>query len=188
MSAPRTEDVSALLAAWRLGDQDALERLVTILYQELRRVARAKLRSEPRGHPMQTTDLVHEAYLRLADVERLTVRDRTHLLSLAARLMRQVLVDDARRRLARKRGGNPTMVSLGEMAAPAASGVDLLALDEALSDLALVDPRLSRLVELKFFAGFTITKAAQALGVSTATVERDWTAARAWLYDRLRRS
>jgi RNA polymerase sigma factor (TIGR02999 family) len=189
MPAPRTEDVTALLAAWQQGDQAALPRLIPLLYEELRRVARARLRSEPPGHVLQTTALVHEAYLRLLNVQRLNVRDRTHLLSLAARLMRQVLVDDARKRLARKRGANPTMVSLSDIAAPAAAaGVDLLALDQALGELASVDPRLSRLVELKFFAGFTIAEAAEALGVSTATIERDWTVARAWLYDRLSRS
>jgi RNA polymerase sigma factor (TIGR02999 family) len=187
--ASRTEQINGLLLAWQQGDETALQRLVPLVYHELRRVARARLRAEPRGHILQTTALVHEAYLRLVDLERLNVRDRTHLLSLAARLMRQVLVDDARRRRAHKRGGSPTMVSLSDVPIPTGTvGVDVLALEEALNELTSVDPRLSQVVELKFIAGLTITEAAQALGVSTATVERDWSVARAWLYDRLSRA
>ena len=187
--ASRTEEVNALILAWQQGDEAALSRLIPLVYQELRRVARARLRSEPPGHILQTTALVHEAYLRLVDVDRLNVRNRTHLLALAARLMRQVLVDHARRRRALKRGGDPTLVSLSDVSIPTdTAGVDVLALDEALDELSSDDPRLSRLVELKFFAGLTIAEAAQALGVSTATVERDWTVARAWLYERLSRA
>ena len=116
----------------------------------------------------------------------MNVRNRAHLLALAARLMRQVLVDHARRRRALKRGGDATMVSLSDVSMPTETpGVDVLALDEALGELMSLDPRLSRIVELKFFAGLSISEAAQALGVSTATVERDWTVARAWLYQRL---
>jgi RNA polymerase sigma factor (TIGR02999 family) len=182
----RAEDVTEMLLAWHLGDEDALKRLVPLVYQELRRVARARLRAEPPGHILQTTALVHEAYLRLVQIDRMNVRDRAHLLSLAARLMRQVLVDVARKRRSVKRGGDAILVSLSGVSVPAeAPALDVLALDEALGELTGLDPRLSRVVELKFFAGLSISEAAEALGVSTATVERDWTVARAWLYERL---
>ncbi len=184
----RAEDVTALLQAWHLGDEDALKRLIPFVYQELRRVARARLRAEAPGHILQTTALVHETYLRLVQVDRMNVRDRAHLLSLAARLMRQVLVDAARKRRSVKRGGDPILVSLSDVSVPAESpALDVLALDEALGELATIDVRLSRVVELKFFAGLSISESAEALGVSTATVERDWTVARAWLYERLSR-
>ena len=184
----RVEDVTGLLRAWHEGDEDALARLVPLVYQELRRVARARLRAEAPGHILQTTALVHEAYLRLVQIDRLNVRDRTHLLSLAARLMRQVLVDVARRRRSAKRGGDVILVSLSDVSLPGdAPALDVLALDEALGELTTVDPRLSQIVDLKFFAGLTISEAAETLGVSTATVERDWTVARAWLYERLSR-
>jgi len=177
-----------MLRAWHEGDEDALGRLVPLVYQELRRVARARLRAEAPGHILQTTALVHEAYLRLVQLNRMSVRDRAHLLSLAARLMRQVLVDFARKRRTVKRGGDPILVSLSDVSVPGdAPALDVLALDEALGELTTVDPRLSQVVDLKFFAGLTISDAAEALGVSTATVERDWTVARAWLYERLSR-
>jgi RNA polymerase sigma factor (TIGR02999 family) len=173
-----------MLLAWQQGDDAALQRLVPLVYQELRRVARARLRAEPPGHILQTTALVHEAYLRLVDLDRLHVCNRAHLLALAARLMRQVLVDHARRRRAHKRAG--ATISIDDVSIPTEPpGVDVLALDAALDDLMAVDPRLSRIVELKFFAGLTISETAKALGISTATVERDWTAARAWLHQRL---
>ena len=184
----RAEDVTGMLLAWHLGDEDALKRLIPFVYQELRRVARARLRAEAPGHILQTTALVHEAYLRLVQIDRMNVRDRAHLLSLAARLMRQVLVDFARKRRSVKRGGDAILVSLSDVSVPAeAPALDVLALDEALGELTSLDPRLSQVVELKFFAGLSISEAAEALGVSTATVERDWTVARAWLYERLAR-
>jgi RNA polymerase sigma factor (TIGR02999 family) len=183
--APRAEDVTGLLRAWHEGDASALERLIPLVYQELRRVARARLRAEAPGHILQTTALVHEAYLRLVQVDRMSVRDRAHLVSLSARLMRQVLVDVARKRRTVKRGGDAILVSLTGAEPADAPAVDVLALDDALGELARLDPRLSQVVELKFFAGLNISEAAEAMEVSTATVERDWTAARAWLYDRL---
>jgi len=186
VDAPRAEDVTGMLRAWHAGDEDAFKRLVPLVYQELRRVARVRLRAEAPGHILQTTALVHEAYLRLVQVDRMSVGDRAHLLSLAARLMRQVLVDFARKRLAVKRGGDAIVVSLSDVSAPAAApAIDVLALDEALGELTGLDARLARVVELKFFAGLSISETAEALGVSTATVERDWTVARAWLYERL---
>jgi RNA polymerase sigma factor (TIGR02999 family) len=149
-------------------------------------VARAQLRSERDGHSLQTTDLVHEVYLRLVDIDRMTVENRAHFFAVTSRLMRQLLVDHARRRGADKRGGGATMVSLSQ-ASPAARtiAVDILALEEALEALTMLDERLCRVVELKFFGGLTIEEVAVALNVSRATVERDWTAARAWLFDRL---
>jgi len=179
--------VTELLLEWRHGDKAALDRLLPLVYEELRRVARARLKGERGGHILQTTALVHEAYLRLVDLDRMTVQGRTHFFALAARLMREVLVDAARKRRADKRGGDVTIVGL-DLASPAtpAKSVDVLALDEALGQLAAVDERLCRVVELRFFAGLSIDEAAEALEVSTATVERDWTVAKAWLYQRLK--
>lgn len=183
---PSRPDVTAMLLAWRQGDEKALEGLIPLVYDELRRLARARLRTEPRGHILQTTALVHEAYLRLVDINRMNVRDRSHLLAMAARLMRQILVDHARRRNARKRDGHVTMIGLDEVSIPnTARGVDVLALDEALEELTTCDARLCRVVELKYFSGLTIDETAATLGVSPATVERDWAIAKAWLHQRL---
>jgi RNA polymerase sigma factor (TIGR02999 family) len=183
---PSRPDVTAMLLSWQQGDEQALEGLIPLVYDELRRLARARLRKEPRGHILQTTALVHEAYLRLVDINRMNVRDRSHLLAMAARLMRRILVDHARRRTARKRGGSVTMVGLDELSIPnAESGIDVLALDEALNDLTRLDARLCRVVELKYFSGLTIDETAETLQVSSATVERDWTIAKAWLHERL---
>ncbi|HKE84702.1 MAG TPA: sigma-70 family RNA polymerase sigma factor [Vicinamibacterales bacterium] len=183
---PRAREVTGLLQAWQQGDRGALDRLIPLVYDELRNVARARLRAEPAGHILQTTALVHEAYLRLVDIDRITVRDRTHLFALAARLMRQILVDQARRKNARKRGGEVKIVGLeGVTTATDPPAIDVLALDEALTELASVDPHLCQVVEVKFFAGLTIAEMADALSVSAATAVRDWTVARAWLYQRL---
>jgi len=181
-----SQDVTELIRAWQRGEAGALERLLPPLYDELRRVARAYLRRERPGHTLQPTALVHEAYARLAGGRVAAPRDRAHFLALAARLMREILVDHARRRRARKRGGTATVIALDE-AVPAreVATVDLLALDEALTELNARDPRLCRVVELKFFAGLNIDETAHALQVSAATVERDWTVSRAWLHQRL---
>ena len=180
------EDVTKLLQAWQRGDAGALDQLLPLIYDELRRVARARLRAERQGHTLQAIALVHEAYLRLFCTAGATPRDRTHLFALAARVMRQILVDHARRKEARKRGGTETLIALDEsVAAPRIATVDLLALDEALTELSALDPRLGRIVELKFFAGLNIDETAEALQISTSTVERDWTVARAWLHQRL---
>jgi RNA polymerase sigma factor (TIGR02999 family) len=156
------------------------------VYDELRRVARRHLRHEQPGHALQATALVHEVYLRLVDVDRLTLTNRTHFFAVAAKLMRQILVDHGRRQRAGKRGGGATVLSLDE-ALPAAwtSSVDVLALDQALDALSAIDPRQCRVVELRFFAGLTIDEAATALGISPATVEREWVLAKAWLFRRL---
>jgi RNA polymerase sigma factor (TIGR02999 family) len=179
------EAVTALLLEWRQGDKGAFDRLVPVVYQELRRVARAHLKGE-RAHSLQTTALVHEAYLRLVDLDRMTIDSRTHFFAVAARLMRQILVDHARKRLADKRGGGVTIVGLEEVTqATKTRAVDVLALDEALDQLTSVDARLCHVVELRFFAGLNIDETAEALDVSTATVERDWVMTRAWLFQRL---
>jgi RNA polymerase sigma factor (TIGR02999 family) len=183
------DDVTALLIEWRQGDAAALERLVPLVYAELKKVAGAHLRHEQAGHSLQATALVHEVYLRLVNVDRMTFESRAHFMAVAARLMRQILVDRARRKLAGKRGGRATMVSLDGVS-PAVSAVgptniDVLALDEALAELASFDAQQCRIVEMRFFAGLTIDEAAHALGISTATVEREWAVAKAWLYTQL---
>lgn len=182
-------EITSLLLQWRNGGSEALHRLIPVVYAELSRVARARLRGERAGHSLQTSELVHEAYLRLVDVDRMSLENRAHFFAVASRLMRQILVDHARRRDADKRGGGVAMMSLSD-AAPAAPAlpvpvVDILALDQALDVLTALDPRLGRVVELKFFGGLTIEETAAALDVSQATVERDWAVARAWLYDRM---
>lgn len=179
-------DVTGLLIKWGQGDKAALDALIPLVYRELRGVAGARLRGERAGCSLQTTALVHETYLRLVDLHRLTIENRTHFFAIAARLMRQILVDQARRSQAEKRGGGLTMVTI-EAASPASAPniVDVLVLDQALEELASMDERLCRVVELKFFGGLTIDETAEALDVSSATVERDWAAARAWLYERM---
>jgi RNA polymerase sigma factor (TIGR02999 family) len=182
------DDVSALLAEWRGGDPVALDRLLPLVYADLRRVARAHLRREQAGHSLQATALVHETYLRLVNAGRLRLENRAHFLAIAARLMRQVLVDHARRRHAHKRGAAATMVSLesaGTAPEVQPTDVDVIALDIALHELASFDPQQCRVVELKFFAGLTIDEIADALEISAATVEREWVIAKAWLYHRL---
>jgi len=185
----RPHKVTELLLSWGQGDPAALDRLVPLLYDDLRRVARGHLRRERPGHSLQATALVHEVFLRLVDVDRMTLKSRTHFFALSARLMRQILVDHARRQRASKRGAGATVISLTEAAGAAAptstSIVDVLALDEALDALSSFDVRQCRVVELRFFAGLNIPETADALGVSTPTVERDWAMAKAWLHQRL---
>ena len=179
-------DVTSLLIKWRQGDRTALDELIPLVYRELRRVASARLRGEQPGGALQTTALVHEAYLRFVDLHRLTLENRTHFFAVAARLMRQILVDHARRAHAGKRGGGVTLIAI-DSGSPAVTPdlVDVLALDRALEELTMVEERLCRVVEFRFFAGLTIDETAATLGVSAATVERDWMVAKAWLYDRL---
>jgi len=179
-------EVTELLVSWRQGDAAALDRLVPLVYDELRRVARRHLRGESPRHALQATALVHEVYLRLVDVDRMTLTNRAHFFGLAATLMRQILVDHARRQRADKRGGGATMLSLDGVSPTAQpASVDVLALDEALGALASIDERQCRVVELRFFAGLNIDETAEALGVSPATVEREWALAKAWLYRQL---
>ena len=183
----RAHEVTALLLSWREGDAAALERLIPLVYDELRRLARGRVRRESPGQALQATALVHELFLRIVATDRLTLKSRTHFFALSAKLMRQILVDRARRRGADKRGGGATVMSLDEAPPPAAraSSVDVLALDEALEALSSVDARQCRIVELRFFAGLNVPETAEALGVSTATIEREWALAKAWLHRRL---
>ena len=186
MTQQGTGDVTALLVQWCDGDRAALDALLPLVYNELRRVARSRLRREGEGHGLQTTALVHEVYLRLVNVDQLPLQSRVHFFAVAARLMRQILVDQARRRRAGKRGGGPTLLALNpETPDPSRDPVDVLALDAALDELGRLDERLARVVELKFFAGLTIAETAAALKVSVVTVERDWAFAKGWLYQRL---
>jgi RNA polymerase sigma-70 factor, ECF subfamily len=179
-------EVTELLLSWRQGDAAALDRLIPVVYDELRRVARRRLRGESPGHALQATALVHEVYLRLVDVDRMTLTSRAHFFGVAATLMRQILVDHARRQHADKRGGRATMVSLdGVSPAALPLSVDVLALDQALGALSVIDDRQCRVVELRFFAGLNIDETAEALGVSPTTVEREWALAKAWLYRQL---
>ena len=181
-------DVTRLLHAWRAGESDALERLTPVVYQELRRLAHRHMRGERVDHVLQTTALVHEAYLRLIDLE-LGFRDRVHFFAIAARLMRRVLVDLARERDAQKRGGDAVVLSLDEARigdlGEIAPRADILALDLALEELADFDARKARVVELRFFGGLTIDETAAVLDVGHATVERDLKLAKAWLARRL---
>jgi RNA polymerase sigma factor (TIGR02999 family) len=176
------EDVTDLLRAWGDGDLGARDRLLPLVYQELRRRAAAHLRRERRGHTLQPTDLVHEAYLRLIDQRRTVWQNRGQFFGLASQMMRRILVDRARAQKMAKRSGRWARVTLDEaMAAARPPDVDVLDLDAALTQLASFDERKSRIAELRFFGGLALEEAGEALGLSVATVERDWQAARAWL-------
>lgn len=184
-------EVTRLLRRAREGEPGALEEVFPLVLEELRAVAAGRLRGEPEGHTLQPTALVNEAYVKLVASPDVDWRDRAHFFAVAARAMRQVLVDRARRRNADKRGAGarPTTLSGEELleAADGPSPEDLLALDEALDELDRLDPRLRQVVELRFFAGLTDGEIGQALGVTRRTVQRDWTKARAWLYAELDR-
>ena len=183
MRKPSQEDITGLLAAWGGGDRAALDRLMPLVYQELRRLAHRQMRRERPGDTLQTTALVNEAYMRLVDYERVQARDRSHFLSIAAQAMRRVLIERARARRSDKRGSNPQRVPLEDAAEVSDErAAELVALDDALDALAAFDPRKARLVELKYFGGLTIEETAEALGVSAPTVERDWRTARIWLH------
>jgi len=176
-------DITALLQRWREGQAEAAGEVYQVLYKELRRQARACMRREAPDHALQTTELVHEVYVRLAAAECPAWRDRVHFLAVAARAMRRVLIDMARGRRATKRGGGVLHVPLDTSEALAVGpGVDVLALDRALDDLARIDPRKATGVELRFFGGLSNEEIANALDVSTDTVLRDWRMARAWLH------
>ena len=178
--------LSALIITARSGDRAAEARLSEVVYPELRRLARHYLSRERAGHTLQTTDLVHEAWLRLFAADPIAVQDRTHLIALMATQMRRALVDYARHRNAAKGPGAAVRIALTAVDPIAARpDEDVLAIDEALTALEAVDPRASRMVEMRFFAGLTEHEAADALGVSVATLKRDWAFARAWLYERL---
>ena len=183
--ADERERISQLLADWANRDPAARDRLVPIVYEELRRLAHHYMRGERDGHTLQTTALVNEAYLRLAGIDGMKWRDRAHFFAMAATLMRRVLVDYARQRARDKRGAGISVTSLDENVVAPQPAVDVIALDEALERLGAVDPQQSRVVELRFFAGLSVEETAEALGISPATVKRDWATARLWLYNEL---
>ena len=186
MSGLVSQQVTALLSAWRDGNPAAQDRLFQLIYKDLHRVAARYMGQEAPGHTLQTTALVHEAYIRLIDIERVHWQDRAHFLAVAARVMRRILVDSARARRYQKRGGGAPMISLDESILVAGDhGSDLVALDDALSALAVMDERKSRVVELRFFAGLSLEETAHVLDVSVGTVRRDWSLAQAWLFREL---
>jgi RNA polymerase sigma factor (TIGR02999 family) len=180
---PISADVTGLLAAWSQGDSRALEQLIPLVSEELRRLAHAYMRRQRPGHLLQTTALVHEAYIRLVDARSLNWQSRSHFYGISAKLMREILVDIARAEQAQKRGGGATPLPLDEAAGVAKTpGVDLVALDDALNDMARFDQRKASIVELRFFGGLSVEETADAVQVAPATVKREWNKAKAWLY------
>ena len=187
MSRVPSQQVSALLGQWQAGDQEALRALVPLVYKELRTAAHACLKRERPGHTLQTTELVHEAYLRLADRQPFEAESRSHFVAIAARLMRQILVDYARSRNAEKRGADRRVDLDVSLALPQIRSVDVVSLDDALKDLARLDEQQSLIVELRFFGGLTTEEAAGLLGISRSTAKRDWNVAKAYLTRQMKR-
>jgi len=179
-------NITELLVGYQGGDKEALDQLMPIVYDELRRQAARYLRREQAGHTLQTTALIHEAYVRLVDQRNVQWQNRAHFFGIAAQLMRRILVDHARTKKRVKRGGSKVQVSLAD-ATVAVKGpdLDIVALDEALEHLAKVDEQQSRVVELRYFSGLTVEETAEVMGISTATVKREWSVARAWLHREL---
>ena len=179
---PSPEEITQLLVAWGRGDQAALDQLVPLVYDELYRLARRYMNRERQGHTLQTTALVNEAYLRMVDLKRVRWQNRAHFFAISAQVMRRILVDFARSRHYQKRGGGAQQVTLDETLDVATEpSADLVALDDALTALAAVDPRKSQVVELRFFGGLSVEETAEVLNVSPDTVMRDWKMAKVWL-------
>jgi RNA polymerase sigma-70 factor, ECF subfamily len=177
-----SSNITQILAGWREGSDAAREHVIEVVYGELRRLARHHLRREHPGHTLQTTALVHEAYLQLVDQRRVDWQSRAHFFGIAAHLMRRILVEHARKAGALKRGGDEVRVPLDdEIAAAAERDIGVVALDDALNALALLDPQQSQVVELRFFGGLTVEETAHVLGVSPRTIKREWRLAKAWL-------
>jgi RNA polymerase sigma factor (TIGR02999 family) len=186
MTTSGSQQITQMLLAWSNGDQAALEALMPLVYNELRKVAARHLRGQRPGHTLQTTALVNEAYLRLIDASQVRWQNRAHFFAVSAQLMRRILVDFARSRNYQKRGGGAERVSLDEaMAVAPERGADLLALDEALARLQALNPRQAQVVELRYFGGLSEEETAEALKISVRTVRRDWNFARVWLYREL---
>ena len=189
MSGDTQVDVTGLLVNWSNGDQQALEELMPLVYGELRRLAKAYLRRERSDHTLQSTALVNEAFLRLVNQRNVQWKNRAHFFGIAAQLIRRILVDHARAHQADKRGAGAFKLSLDEaIGVPEKQDLDLVALDDALQKLSELDPQQGRIVELRFFAGLSIEETGEVLGVSPATVKREWSTARAWLYRELSRA
>jgi len=189
MARPSQNDITGLLLDWGTGDKAALDKLIPLVYKELRRLAHQYMRQERVGNTLQTSALINEAYIRLVDYNRMRWQDRAHFYAVAAQAMRRILVERARRRSRHKRGGGARQVSLDEAAdvvADRAAGV--IALDQALTDLFAISPRKGQVVELRYFGGLNIDETARVLGISSPTVEREWRAAKAWLYKAVTKS
>jgi len=188
MAHPISPDVTQLLRSWSEGNSNALEQLIPLVRKELQWLAHAYMRREQPGHVLQTTALVHEAYLRLVDAQTLKWQNRAHFYGIAAKLMRQILVEIARAEHSQKRGGGIAPVSLEETAVLSkAPDSNLLALDEALNDLEQFDQRKARIVEMRFFGGLSVEETAEVLKISAITVMREWNKAKAWLYQAVKR-
>ena len=181
MVMPSPKEVTRLLVDWGNGDQEALDELIPLVYDELRRLARAYMRRESQDHTLETSALVNEAYLRLIDQKSVKWQNRAHFFGVAAQLMRRILVNHARSRSRVKRGGRTQIVSLDEQAIITKEVAEVIALDEALKNLAEMDPRKSQIVEMKFFGGLTTEEVAEVLKITSRTVEREWRKAKAWL-------
>jgi RNA polymerase sigma factor (TIGR02999 family) len=181
MTAASALDVTKLLRDWTGGDRSALDRLLPVVYEELRRTAAAYMHRERAGHTLQATALINEAYLRVIDINRIEWRDRTHFFALCAQMMRRVLVDHARSRIYLKRGRGVRPVTLDESMVVGEPTAELIALDDALNALALRDERKARVVELRFFGGLSVEETATVLNVSPQTVSRDWSLSKTWL-------
>ncbi|HYL99171.1 MAG TPA: sigma-70 family RNA polymerase sigma factor [Blastocatellia bacterium] len=176
-------EVTQLLADYRNGDSSALDRLFPLIYDELRRLASSYMRRERRDHTLQTTALVHEAYIKMVGPQNIPWQNRVHFFAVAAKIMRRILIDRARTRNYAKRGGGAIKLSLDEaLVLTDSRAAELVALDDALNELAELDPRQSQVVELRFFGGLTVEETAQFLNISSDTVTRDWNVAKAWLY------
>ncbi len=187
MNQPASQDITRLLLAWGAGDKAALDALMPLVYGELRKLARRFMRRQPADHTLQTTALVNEAYLRLIDSSRVNWQNRNHFFAISAQLMRRVLVDFARARGSQKRGGDAQKIELDEtLVVPLEQKTDLVALDEALTELAQLNERQSKVVELRYFGGLSEEEIAAHLEVSVRTVRRDWSVARAWLFRRMK--
>lgn len=191
MGQERSEEITHLLHGWRAGDRQSLDALLPIVYKELHRLAHFQLRRERPDHTLQSAALVHEAYLRLVGMSAPQWEGRSHFFAIAAQLMRQILVDYARRHRAGKRGAGADALSLEGSSVMLSQGqdkdVDVVALDDALKALTQIDPRKAQVVEMRFFGGLTFEEAAEVLGVSAITVQRDWSTARAWLHREMHR-
>ena len=182
-----SQPVSELLVQWRAGDQEALEKLVPLVYKELREIAHYHLRRERPGHTLQSAALVHEAYLRLADQKPFEADNRAHFLAVASRLMRQILVDYARSHAAAKRGADLRVELDAAMILPQERNAEVIALDEALKTLSQIDEQQGQIVEMRFFGGLSIEEIGEVLGISRSTVKREWNVAKAWLVREMRR-
>ena len=178
-----SEEITQLLTSWSRGEKAALERLVPLVYPELRRIAKRQMARENPDHTLQTSALINEAYLRLVDRENIDWQNRAHFFSVAAQVMRHILIDHARKYLYNKRGAGAQHIPLEETAiVEEGRSADLIALDDALNSLAALDPRRSQIVELKFFGGFNAEEIAEVMNISPSTVQREWRAAKAWLH------